>query len=249
MAEHDAASVSRQDHVQNLEKAQLDLQDALHDAERIFNSTRVLKTCIGFQNTIWEILKRGFPGGQWPSHIEPLPTIYRSLGGMYRDLHYVIGLEFVLKGTLYIRDHTGPSWVRDMLHLTKFILYIAQANEGDIKWAAATKNAELLDHETMRDVARGYVSIVCVDGKFAFGIDAKFVQALHKWAADIIDYPGEPEVCIEAFRTRFRDSQERLLVWACMNPDDGLKLPSSERIAELMSDIEGVNAGQVAKKD
>lgn len=242
MSEHVAAAVDRQDHLRILQQAQLDLQNAWFEAETAFNSHRIVQVCIDFQQKIWAILQRGYPEGRWPNHLQPLPVVYLGLGAMYFELKYVIGLEFVLKGTIYGSHRRGPIWARELLYLTKFIVYVAQAGEDDIKWTAATKNAELLDRATMRNVARGYACIVALAGKFAFGMDNRFVRALYTWAGDIVEYPGDPDIHTEVFKQRFGDSQERLLTWACMKPDEGLSLPSSNDIAELKREIESVRA-------
>lgn len=249
MAEHIATAVNRQDHLRLLQQAQLDLQSARFEADTAFNSCRTVQVCIGFQRKIYDILERAYPGGRWPNHLEPLPAVYLNLGTMYFELKYVIGLEMVLKGTIHTRNRRDPAWVRDLLLLTKVIVYVAQAGEDDIKWTAATMNAELLDRATMRSVARGYACIVSLAGKFAFGIDSKFVRALHMWAGEIVDCPGDPEIQTEVFRQRFGDSQERLLTWACMVPDEGLILPSSDEIAKLKGDIEAFRSENLVRAE
>lgn len=242
MVEHVAAAVDRQDHLRILQTAQLELQNATFDAEQAFSSHRVVQVCINFQQKIWDILQKGYPDGRWPNHLEPLPSAYNCLGRMYFELHYVIGLEFLLKGTLYAFDKRGPRWARELLYLTRYMIYVAQADDDDIKWTAATKNAELLDRVTMRSVARGYASIVSLAAKFAFGMDCKFVRALCLWTDEIVNYPGDPDLQTPVFQQQFVDSQERLLTWACMDPDEGLILPSSKEIAELSREVESIRA-------
>lgn len=242
MAEHVTAAVDRQNHLRILQAAQLELQTASFEAEKAFNSRRIVQVCINFQQKICDILQKGYPDGRWPNHLEPLPSAYTCLGSMYFALQYVIGLEFVLKGTLYARDKRGPTWARELLYLTKFIVYVAQADDDDIKWTAATNNAELLDRATMRSVARGYACVVSLAAKFAFGLDCRFVRALILWTDEILNYPGDPEVHTDVFKQRFADSQERLLIWACMKPDEGLSLPSATEIAELKREIEDFRA-------
>ncbi|KAF3767117.1 SET domain-containing protein [Cryphonectria parasitica EP155] len=237
MAEHVAAAVDRQDHLAKFKQGQLDLLKLGEDAERAFSRSHTVKSCISFQDQIGNIIEKSFPGGHWPHHIEPLPSIYRTLGSMYRDMHYVVGLEFVLKGTIYVRDHSGPGWTNDVVNLVKFMFFVAQAADNEMKWVGAVKNSELLERSTMRDVARAYLSIACLDGKHTFGMESKFVRALYKWAGDSIDYPGDLGIHTEGFRERFKDSQERLLTWAGMKAECGLRLPSNEQIAELRQDI------------
>lgn len=153
----------------------------------------------------------------------------------------MIGLEFVLKGTLYkyAREGRHMNWARELLYLTKYMAYVAQADDDDIKWTAAEENAALLDRATMRTVARGYACIVSLAGKFAFGMDSRFVRALYLWAGDMMHYPGDANIHTEVFRQRFGHCQERLLTWARMQPDEGLDLPS-------VDEIDGVTRGAQA---
>lgn len=238
IAEHVAASVDRQYHLHLLQQAQMDLQNVSYQAVEAFNSRQIVQVCIDFQEKVRDILKRGYPASQWPNHLEPLPTTYLTLGGMYLQLNYAVGLEFLLKGTLYARDRRSSIWPRELLSLTKFIIYVAQADGDEIKWTAATKNVELLNRVGMRTVARGYACIVSLAGQFAFGLNSKFVRALYSWTGDIIDYPGDAEIHTDDFQQKFAGSQERLLTWACMNPKGGLSLPSPAEIAELKRHME-----------
>lgn len=246
MAEHVIAAVDRQDHLRILQTAQYDLQNAIHEADAAFNSRRVMQVCTTFQKKTSDILERGYPGGRWPKHMQPLSAAYLSLGSMYFELKYVIGLEFVLKGTLYARDRRHANWVRELLYLTKYMIYVAQADDDDIKWKAAEENAALLDRATMRDVARGYACIVSLAGKFAFGMDSQLVRALYLWAGDMMNYPGDAEIHTEVFKQRFGDCQERLLTWARMQPDEGLDLPSVDEIVVAKREVQAFRAGNAS---
>lgn len=245
MAEHVAAAVDRQGHLATLKKAQLDLQNLGDDADKAFLSSRAVKTCISFQDRIGDVIEQGYPDGNWPHHIEPLPTVYRTLGRMYRDLHYVLGLEFLLKGTLYLRERSGPSWVLHLEHVVKFMFFLAQAGDDDIRWTAATRLKGLVQRVNMRDVARGYLCLACVDGKLTFGLGSAYTRAMHDFAGHSIDCFLDPKIDTDEFRERFRDSQERILRWAGVKPDRALALPSRERVAGLRRDVETVWADKV----
>lgn len=237
--------MNRQGHLAKLKKAQLDLMKLQRDAEEAFHSSRVVKTCISFQEQIVNFLENGYPNGNWPPHIEPLPTIYRTLGNMYRDLHFVLGLEFLLKGNLYQQERRRPSWVFQLQEMAKFLTFLANAGDDEVKWAAATRNKNHVNRNNMRDVARGYLSLACVASKFALGLDSSYARALHDLAGHTIDYPGDPEIHTEEFREQFKTSQDIMLLWANMKPGLGLRLPSHERIVEMRRDIEVVWSGKV----
>lgn len=247
MAEHVAAAVNRQDHLARLRKAQLDLQNLGDDADKAFLSSRTVQVCISFQDRINDITDQGYPNGNWPHHIEPLPTICRTLGRMYRDLHCVVGLEFFLKGVLYLRERYGPSWVLHLEHIVKFMFFLAQADDDSIKWTAAARAKDLLQRVNMRDVARGYLCLACVDSKFTFGLSSAYTRAMHDFAGHSIDCYLDPKIDTDEFRKRFRISQERILKWASVNPDRALALPSRERVAELRRDIAMVWADKVPR--
>lgn len=247
MTEHVAASVNRQDHLANLRKAQLGLLNLQMDAVKAFHTSRVVKTCLSFQEQIGDLLDNGYPNGAWPHHIEPLPSIYRTLGNMYRDLHFVVGLEFLLKGNLCQQARSGPSWVFQLQEMAKFLTFLAQADDDEVKWAGATRNRHNVQRKTMRDVARGYLCLACVASKFALGLDSSYARALHDWAHHAIDHPRDPKIHTEEFREQFRASQGIMLLWANMKPGLALSLPSLQRIVELRRDIELVQDGKVAR--
>ncbi|ROV99523.1 hypothetical protein VMCG_06318 [Cytospora schulzeri] len=248
MAEHVAADVKYNDHINILRGAQEKLNKLQHTYATAFNNytARNIKAVLEYQNKLLDIEKEVYHGGNWPSHMEPMPTALRTLGCMFRDLNYVVGLEFILKGTLYNRHHSGPSWVLDLMAVVKYMIFIAQSNDGDdFKWTGAGHPEVLGGRATLRDVARGYMAIVCVDSKFTFGLDTKYVRALYKMAGDIIDRRGDPTIETDEFGQRFEESQERLMAWGKLKAGRGLELPSREVIVELKKDCQAVKAGDV----
>lgn len=211
------------------------------DAHKAFAGSRVLKCCIYFQEQVNAIVLKGYPGGRWPEHMEPLPHIYRALGVMYRNLQYAVGLEFVLKGTLYVRDKTDPNWVADMWDLVQFLFFMTRAGDNDINWLAA-EDKSLIERLDMRNVARGYMIILCMRGKFMFGMDTCFVQALYRWADGLFDIPGDSKARSDEFREAFDKSQKSLLKWANVTPDHGLVLPASNDIDKLKQDSQALTS-------
>lgn len=128
MAEHVAAAVKRQDHLDILRKAQDDLNQLEHRSTTAFyGSARNIKTIMDYQSKVLDIEEKVYQGGNWPDHIEPMPSALRALGCMYVDLKYVVGLEFVLQGTFYSRTHAGPRWVLDLMSLVKYMIYFGNA--------------------------------------------------------------------------------------------------------------------------
>lgn len=236
IVEHLAEAPKRQNHLGKVKEAQDKLDKLGKDAAIAFSKYRVLNSCIAFQRQVAALVEKGYPSGRWPDHVEPLPHILRQLGGMYRELEFAIGLEFELKGTLYVRDKTDPNWTTDFQSLIKYILFIAQASDNGIKWVAA-EDKSILERSDMRYVARGYLLILCSGARCAFGMDSKFVRALYRWTGDLTEYGNEAKVRTNSFRKKFEFSQKRLLDWAEMDVQYALQLPSREHIIELEKDI------------
>lgn len=244
MAEHVAAAVKHQDHLDILRKAQDDLNQLEHRSTTAFyGSARNIKTIMDYQSKVLDIEEKVYHGGNWPDHIEPMPSALRALGCMYVDLKYVVGLEFVLKGTFYSRTHAGPRWVLDLMSLVKYMIYFGNAPDELLNWTGAAPPQALGGRLALRDVAKGYIILVCLSGRFTFGADTKFVQALYHWAGNITECPGGLSIDTEAFNERFRQSQDKLLTWAKMKTSRGLELPSRDIIAGFRRDIADANAG------
>lgn len=246
MQEHLEADFKHEDYIETLRNAQGKLDKLQYTYATAFENytARNIRAVLEYQNKLLDIEKKVYHGGNWPSHMEPMPTALRTLGCMFRDLGCVVGLEFILKGTLYTRHHSGPSWVLDLMCAVKYMILIAQSDDDDdLKWTGAGHPGVLGGRATLRDVARGYMARVCVDGKFTFGLDAKYVQALYKMAGDIIQRRGDPDIETDEFRLRFEKAQERLMAWAKMKASRGLELPSRQMIMELEKDCEAVRAG------
>lgn len=240
IAEHLTEAPKRQNHFGQVKEAQDKLDRLGKDALRAFASSRVLTTCISFQKQIAAVVEKGYPSGRWPDHIEPLPHILRELGGMYLELRFAIGLEFELKGIIYVRDKTDPNWTAELQSLVKSMLFLAQAGDDDIKWVAA-EHKSVLERSDMRQVARGYLIILCLGARSAFGMDSSFVRALYRWAGGLIEYLDCPKVHTDLFREGFDFSQKRLLEWAEASACHALQLPLREQIEELEKDIWALN--------
>lgn len=244
MAEHVAAAVKRQDHLEILRKAQDDLNQLEQKSTRAFyDSARNIKTIMDYQSEVLDIEEKVYQGGNWPDHIEPMPSALRALGCMYLELKYVVGLEFVLKGTFYSRTHAGPRWVLDLMDLVKYMIGLANAPDEMLNWTGSGPPEVLGGRLALQNTAKGYIILVCLSGKFTFGADTKFVQALYHWARNITECPGDLSIDTEAFSERFKQSQNKLLTWAKMKTSRGLELPSREIIAGFRRDMADVNAG------
>lgn len=242
MAEHVGAAVKRHDHLEILRKAQDDLNQ-LEDksTSAFYSSARNIKTIMDYQSKLLDIEEKVYQGGNWPDHIEPMPSALRALGCMYLELKYVVGLEFVLKGTFYSRTHAGPRWVLDLMGLVKYMVYLANELDEYLNWTGSAPPQVLGGRLALRDAAKGYIILVCLSGKFTFGADTKFVRALYHWARNITECPGAPSIDTEAFSERFKISQDKLLTWAKMKTGRGLELPSRDIIAEFRRDMTRIN--------
>ncbi|POS77476.1 hypothetical protein DHEL01_v204134 [Diaporthe helianthi] len=242
MAEHVAAAVKRQNNLEVLTKGQDDLIQLENKHVWAFNgSARNIKTVMEYQTGLLDIEEKVYQGGNWPDHIEPMPSALRALGDMYLELKYVVGLEFALKGTFYSRTQNGTRWVLDLMKLVKYIIYILQERDDALNWTGAAP-PQLLGHgRTLFTTARGYLVAVCLSSKFTFGLDTKYVQAVYHWAGDLIEMPGHPSIDTKAFREHFKSSQDRLLTWAKMKTGRGLELPSEQVMAEFRQEIAAFN--------
>ncbi|KAG8167816.1 hypothetical protein KVR01_003505 [Diaporthe batatas] len=237
-AQHIAAAVKRPNYLEILREAQDDLNKVVHKytlaSER---SARNIKTIMDYQTELLDIEEKVFQGSNWPDHIEPMPSALRDLGGMYLELKYVVGLEFVLKGTFYSRTQDDPRWVLDLMKLVKYILYLSQERDDVLNWTGAAPPQVLGGRPTLFDTARGYLVHVCLSGKFTFGLDTKYVQALYHWAGNLIERPGDPGIDTKAFQERFKSSQDKLLTWAKMKTGRGLELPSLQVMVGFRKDV------------
>lgn len=243
MAQHIVSAVKRQNYLEILRTAQGDLIQLAHKYNLAFDgSARNVRTITDYQTKLLDIEEKVYQGGNWPDHIEPMPTALRDLGEMYLNLKYVVGLEFVLKGTFYSRTQDGPRWVLDLMKLVMYMIQLSQEREDMLNWIGAASPQVLGDRPTLFDTARGYVIHVCLSGKFTFGLDTKYVQALYHWAGNLIEKPGDPSIDTEAFQERFRSSQDKLLTWAKMKTARGLELPSHQIMAKFRQEILAFNA-------
>lgn len=201
----------------------------------------MLNSCLTFQRQTVALIEEGYPSGRWPDHIEPLPHTLRLLGSMYRELRFAVALEFLLKGTLYVRDKTDPNWMADLLDVIRFMIVLAQAGEDDLKWVAA-EHLSQVERSNVRFAVRGYLIILCLGARFTFGMDSNFVRALYRWAGDILEYHDDPKVHTGLFREGFEESQKKLLTWAKLGTDHGLQLPPREQVMQLERDVQALSS-------
>lgn len=216
------------------------------DAEGLFASQRLVKTCLNFQNRLADIACTGYGNDQrWPSTLAPLPLAYRTLGAMYRDLHYAVGLELVIRGTLYEEPRErNPDWPSQLYSLVRYMYYVASADD-EIKWTGISDGVLakglIPARRDLRDLGRGYHMVLCRTAKFIFGLDNVFVRALYKWLFNFMgakDQLGEPETNHHDFAQRYNKTQKSVLEWAQTEEKRRIKLLSREEICELKADYE-----------
>lgn len=243
MAEHVAAAVKRQSHLEILRKGQDDLNQLEYRyVSAFYGSATNIQTIMDYQNKLLDIEQTVYQGGNWPDHIQPMPSALRALGCMYLELNYTVGLEFLLKGTFYSRTHAGPRWVLDLMGLVKNMVFLGNAPDDSLNWTGSGPPQILGSRLALRTVAKGYIILVCLSGKFTFGADTRFVQALYRWAGNITECPGDLNVDTNAFSEHFKESQDRLLTWAKIKTSRGLELPSRDIIAEVRREVAAINA-------
>ncbi|PSR77108.1 hypothetical protein BD289DRAFT_477410 [Coniella lustricola] len=214
-----------------------------YDSERVFASKRVLKTCLAFQERLGDLVTTGYPSGErWPNTLAPLSLAYRSLGCMYRDLNYAVGLELVLRGTLHEQRERNPDWPSQLHSLVRYIYHIAQADD-EIKWVGVSDRALakglIPGRGDLRDLGRGYHMMLCRTAKFIFGLDCAFVRAVYRWLFNFMGAHGElgePETNPRAFAERYNKTQQCVLEWAQTDDEYGIKLPSAKEMRQLKAD-------------
>lgn len=233
-------------HNENCRAGQEKLLHLTLDSENVFAGQRVVKTCLNFQNQLADIVRTGYGNGQhWPSTLAPLPLAYRTLGAMYRDLHYAVGLELVIRGTLYEEPRErNPNWPSQLHSLVRYIYYVASADD-EIKWTGISDRVLakglIPARRDLRDLGRGYHMVLCRTAKFIFGLDNAFVRALYKWLFNFMgaqDQFGEPETNHHDFAQRYNKTQKNVLEWAETEEKRRIKLLSREEIRELKADYD-----------
>ena len=200
---------------------------------------REVQVLYRFEQDMLRVKNSAFTNGKWPANIEPMPTCMRSLGVMYHDLKNPLALKFYLLGTLYRRKPSGQLWVLDLFEVIRCLIRMAQHPDGSPIWTVQG----FLDRQELRDVARGYLQHLCIAAKTTFGLDTKFVSALYKFAAALLECKGDPEVGTAAFKKQYQKSQSRLLDWAGVEEVNAVLLPDDQALTTMLEDVKALISG------
>lgn len=239
LSRYHAAEGDSPDRAKTLIKAQHDLYDVVEMSMRTFYSAVGIDKMEILENLVSSakaVTKRAYPTGTWPDSMEPLPAVRVCMAIMQKENHQLpAALRLSLKGCLYVPRRVGANWVRDLLEVTRIIVEIGNnASSGSIFFG----DESFPECSRLRNVARGYLLVLCVDAAKIFGEDVKFVKAIQKWASNYMVMHGEPNVRTKAFESRFKEAQEKLLDWAGMPRAKSIALVQQDAIGSLAEDLD-----------
>ena len=171
------------------------------------------------------------PDKRWPEYMEPLPSARQSLSMMYFGQGKAVpALRNALQGTLLTtRKHHRPEWVNEMVNVVTSLI-MAGSMPPD---APVFKDEAFPNVDEIRCVAYGYLFVLYDTARKVFGTEVEYTKAINEMVAGIIGKNQGPEPGSEQFADAFELAQRKMLAWAKVPEEKGLKVPGPQTRAVI----------------
>ncbi|KAK3323364.1 hypothetical protein B0T19DRAFT_442861 [Cercophora scortea] len=181
--------------------------------------------CNYVEQTLVELATEPMRIGEWPGHIDPMPSVRLTLGGLMVGQGQVSrGTQYALRGKLVCRRRSGPSWVNEMIELTMHSLAAYSVQDSDSPEFAdprvpTTRDADIL--------LCGYLYRVRSEAVKWFGVGTDFYTRVQ----DLFNATTEGRNLVHRldsaeFEKEFTVAQEKFLKWAGIPAEFGIRLRS-----------------------
>ncbi|KAK7970103.1 SET and MYND domain protein [Apiospora saccharicola] len=163
-----------------------------------------------------ELADKAYPTGEWPPSLEPLPSIYKTLGRLNQAQGDPFGaIEYCIRGCAYTKRRAGEPWMVDLFELVQVLTAVlgSSPEEQEADEPAFPTPAELWD------VFHGYLHELLRLAQGNCGHDVSYTRAIRSWHDAALKYADGPLPGTQEFADKFHASHRKLLLWANVTED------------------------------
>ncbi|KAK8113834.1 hypothetical protein PG999_005903 [Apiospora kogelbergensis] len=205
--EHEVVTQGDDTKMQSILAAQISLFASMNDAVSNFTLSGKPVDVDSLADHMEELADKAYPTGQWPPSLEPLPSIYKTLGRLNQAQgDPFAAIEFCIRGCAYTKRRAGEPWMVDLFELVQ---YWARPRTSKMPTSRPSPTpAELWDvfHGCLHELLR------LTQGNC--GHDASYTRAIRSWHDAALKYADGALPGTQEFADRFHAAHRKLLLWA-----------------------------------
>ncbi|KAK8027761.1 hypothetical protein PG991_004817 [Apiospora marii] len=216
LEDHERVTQGNHAKMQSIREAQASLFASMNDAVSSFTLTGKPVDVDSLADHMEELADKAYPTGEWPSSLEPLPSIYKTLGRLNQAQgDPFAAIDYCIRGCAYTKRRAGEPWMVDLFELVQVLTAVlgSSPEEQEADEPAFPTPAELWDvfnghlHELLR-LAQGNC-----------GHDVSYTRAIRSWHDAALKYADGPLPGTQEFADKFHASHRKLLLWAGVAED------------------------------
>lgn len=202
--------------MQSIREAQASLFASMNDAVSNFTLTGKPVDVDSLADHMEELADKAYPTGEWPPSLEPLPSIYKTLGRLNQAQgDSFAAIEYCIRGCAYTKRRAGEPWMVDLFELVQVLTAVLSSSpeEQEADEPAFLTPAELWD------VFHGYLHELLRLAQGNCGHDVSYTRAIRSWHDAALKYADGPLPGTQEFADKFHASHRKLLLWAGVAED------------------------------
>ncbi|KAK8138017.1 hypothetical protein PG984_001397 [Apiospora sp. TS-2023a] len=216
LKEHECVTGGNDAKMQTIRVAQDNLFASMNDAVSSFTLTGKPVDVDSLADHMEELADKAYPTGEWPSTLEPLPSIYKTLGRLNQAQgDPFAAIEYCIRGCAYTKRRAGEPWMVDLFELVQVLTAVlgSSPEEQEADEPAFPTPAELWD------VFHGYLHELLRLAQGNCGHDVSYTRAIRSWHDAALKYADGPLPGTQEFADKFHASHRKLLLWANVAED------------------------------
>jgi SET and MYND domain-containing protein len=177
------------------------------------------------------------PDKRWPEYMEPLPSARQSLSMMYLGQGKAVpALRNALQGTLLTtRKHHRPEWVNEMVNVVTTLIMTGSLPPD----TPVFEDETFPTVEEIRSVTYGYLFVLYDTARKVLGTEVEYTKAINEMVVGIISKKQGSQPGSHQFADAFEPAQRKMLAWAKVPEEKGLKVPRPAVGEERTAVMEG----------
>ncbi|KAK8050172.1 hypothetical protein PG994_011902 [Apiospora phragmitis] len=162
-----------------------------------------------------ELADKAYPTGEWPPSLEPLPSIYKTLGRLNQAQgDPIAAIEYCIRGCAYTKRRAGEPWMVDLFELVQVLTAVLGTSPEEQE-----ADEPQFPPAELWDVFHGYLHELLRLAQGNCGHEVSYTRAIRSWHDAALKYADGALPGTQEFAEKFHASHRKLLLWTGVEED------------------------------
>ncbi|KAK7950924.1 uncharacterized protein PG986_006652 [Apiospora aurea] len=218
LAEHVCVTHGDEAKTQSIRSAQENLFASMNEAVSGFTLSGKPVDVDSLADHMEDLADKAYPTGQWPPSLEPLPSIYKTLGRLNQAQgDPLAAIEYCIRGCAHTKRRAGEPWMVDLFELVQVLTAVLGASPPEEE--DAQEEPPFPTTAELWDVFHGYLHELLRLARGNCGHDVSYTRAIRSWHDAALKYADGPLPGTQEFADQFHAANRKLLLWAGVAED------------------------------